>query len=106
MASLDDMKRWGRKILVFPFVVLIKFYQLCISPLKPHTCRFTPTCSHYALEAFRKYGPLKNRQFGDFPATIGNSFTNTSALKIDGIKCTEKPAISSTAAVFVPTAAI
>ena len=42
-----------------PFILLIKFYQLCISPLKPPTCRFTPTCSQYALEAFRKYGPLK-----------------------------------------------
>mgnify|MGYP003312530283 FL=1 len=48
-----------RKIFAFPFVFLIKFYQLCISPLKPPVCRFTPTCSQYALEAFRKYGPLK-----------------------------------------------
>ncbi|HIR82444.1 MAG TPA: membrane protein insertion efficiency factor YidD [Candidatus Cryptobacteroides pullicola] len=48
-----------RKVLSFPFILLIKFYQLCISPLKPPTCRFTPTCSQYALEAFRKYGPLK-----------------------------------------------
>jgi putative membrane protein insertion efficiency factor len=48
-----------KRILAFPFILLIKFYQLCISPLKPATCRFTPTCSQYALEAFRKYGPLK-----------------------------------------------
>ena len=48
-----------RRILAFPFILLIKFYQLCISPLKPPTCRFTPTCSQYALEAFRKYGPIK-----------------------------------------------
>ncbi len=48
-----------RKILVFPFILLIRFYQLCISPLTPPSCRFTPTCSQYALEAFRKYGPLK-----------------------------------------------
>ena len=48
-----------RTILAFPFILLIKFYQLCISPLKPPTCRYTPTCSQYALEAFRKYGPLK-----------------------------------------------
>ena len=32
-----------KKILIFPFIVLIKFYQVCISPLKPPTCRFTPT---------------------------------------------------------------
>lgn len=48
-----------KRILAFPFILLIKFYQLCISPLKPPTCRFTPTCSQYALEAFRKYGPMK-----------------------------------------------
>lgn len=48
-----------KKILIFPFVILIKFYQVCISPLKPATCRFTPTCSQYAVEAFKKYGPLK-----------------------------------------------
>jgi putative membrane protein insertion efficiency factor len=49
-----------KKALSFPFILLIKFYQVCISPLKGHpTCRFTPTCSQYALEAFRKYGPFK-----------------------------------------------
>ena len=48
-----------KRILAFPFILLIKFYQLCISPLKPPTCRFTPTCSQYALEAVEKYGALK-----------------------------------------------
>ena len=48
-----------KSIIIFPFVILIKFYQVCISPLKPATCRFTPTCSQYAIEAFKKYGPFK-----------------------------------------------
>ena len=48
-----------KKILIAPFVLLIKFYQICISPFTPPSCRFTPTCSQYALEAFRKHGPLK-----------------------------------------------
>ncbi len=49
-----------RKVLIAPEVFLIRFYQVCISPLKGGpTCRFTPTCSQYALEALRKYGPLK-----------------------------------------------
>ena len=35
---------------------LIKLYQKYISPAKPPCCRFTPTCSAYALEAFKKRG--------------------------------------------------
>lgn len=38
---------------------LIRIYQIFISPLKPATCRFYPTCSAYALEAVRKHGPFK-----------------------------------------------
>lgn len=37
----------------------IRFYQRCISPLTPPACRFTPTCSQYAVEAIRKHGPFK-----------------------------------------------
>jgi len=38
---------------------LIRFYQIVISPLKPPTCRFYPTCSHYGLEAVQRFGALK-----------------------------------------------
>jgi putative membrane protein insertion efficiency factor len=48
-----------KRILAFPLILLVKFYQYCISPLKPPCCRFTPTCSQYALQALRKHGPLK-----------------------------------------------
>ena len=48
-----------RKVATAPFIWLIKFYRVCISPLKPPVCRFTPTCSEYALQAFRKHGPFK-----------------------------------------------
>jgi len=37
----------------------VRFYQMAISPHFPSTCRYTPTCSQYAIEAFRKYGALK-----------------------------------------------
>lgn len=43
------------RLLVLP----IRLYQLCISPMFPASCRFTPTCSQYAIEAIRKHGPLK-----------------------------------------------
>ena len=37
-------------------IFFIKIYRKFISPLKPPTCRFTPTCSAYAIEAFKKRG--------------------------------------------------
>ena len=37
-------------------IMMINFYRLFISPLKPPTCRFVPTCSEYALQAIKKYG--------------------------------------------------
>lgn len=40
-------------------LLLIRFYQLFISPLKQPTCRFSPTCSHYAIQAVEKYGIFK-----------------------------------------------
>lgn len=43
----------------FICLFLIRFYQICLSPLKPHTCRFIPTCSAYAREAFYLHGPIK-----------------------------------------------
>ena len=38
---------------------LIWFYRHCISPLTPAACRYTPTCSQYAVDAIKKYGPFK-----------------------------------------------
>lgn len=48
-----------KRLLVAPLVLAVKFYRLCISPFTPASCRYTPTCSEYALEALRRYGPLK-----------------------------------------------
>ncbi len=48
-----------KTILSFPFIAVIKLYQWIISPILGPKCRYTPTCSAYALEAFKKYGPFK-----------------------------------------------
>ena len=41
------------------FLLLIRFYQYFISPLLGSSCRYTPTCSQYGVEAITKYGPFK-----------------------------------------------
>ncbi len=51
--------KWLLKILSYPFILLIKIYQKIISPLIGPKCRFTPTCSNYAVEALKKYGVFK-----------------------------------------------
>lgn len=48
-----------RKFLSKIFLMLIYFYKYAISPLFPPACRYTPTCSEYAVEVIKKYGPFK-----------------------------------------------
>jgi putative membrane protein insertion efficiency factor len=57
--NLKQVYNVAIKLITFPFVILIKIYQLIISPLFPPSCRFVPTCSQYSLEALKKYGLLK-----------------------------------------------
>jgi uncharacterized protein len=39
-------------------VLLVRGYQLWVSPILPAACRYYPTCSAYAIEALEKYGPV------------------------------------------------
>ena len=48
-----------KRILIFPFLMLIRFYQVAISPYTPASCRYSPTCSHYAVEALKIHGLFK-----------------------------------------------
>lgn len=48
-----------RKLFKLLFLGLIKIYQTIISPFIGNNCRYTPTCSHYAIEAIEKHGPFK-----------------------------------------------
>ncbi len=47
------------KILTFPIILIIKFYQFFISPFLGQNCRYIPSCSEYAIESLKIYGPLK-----------------------------------------------
>ena len=47
------------KVLNYFLIVPIKLYQKLLSPLIGPSCRFTPTCSNYAIEAINKHGPFK-----------------------------------------------
>lgn len=48
-----------KKLGIFIALLPIHFYRYCISPLTPASCRYTPTCSQYAIDAIKKYGPFK-----------------------------------------------
>ncbi len=45
------------RIVAAPFIGLIRLYQLTLSPMIGGHCRFQPTCSHYALMAYRTHNP-------------------------------------------------
>ena len=47
------------KVLNYLLIFPIKLYQILLSPLIGPSCRFTPTCSNYAIEAINKHGPFK-----------------------------------------------
>ena len=47
------------KVATFPLLILIRGYQLIISPLLGSNCRFMPTCSEYAMESLRSHGLIK-----------------------------------------------
>lgn len=57
------MSRLSR-ILSAPLLLLVRFYQVVISPLLPPACRYTPTCSHYFEEAVRVWGPFRGTWLG------------------------------------------
>ncbi len=45
--------------LAWPLIALVRLYQVTISPLRPPTCRFYPSCSSYALTSLRRFGPIR-----------------------------------------------
>lgn len=49
------IRKLGERAVILP----IRFYQQCISPMTPASCRFVPTCSQYAVEAVKTHGVAK-----------------------------------------------
>ena len=47
------------KIVTLPLILLIRGYQLIVSPILGSNCRFMPTCSEYAIESLKAYGLIK-----------------------------------------------
>jgi uncharacterized protein len=43
---------------------LVRFYQAALSPYLPNSCRYTPTCSQYMIEAIKEWGPFKGTWLG------------------------------------------
>ncbi|WP_258176539.1 membrane protein insertion efficiency factor YidD [Marinilabilia salmonicolor] len=48
-----------KKILVFLLIIPVRIYQWVISPMIGPSCRYTPTCSVYSVQALKKHGPFK-----------------------------------------------
>lgn len=53
-----------KKILVFPLIIIIRSYQILISPILPSTCRYSPTCSEYFKLCLQKHGLIKGSFLG------------------------------------------
>ncbi len=47
------------RILIFPVIILIKLYQLLVSPIIGQNCRYLPTCSEYTVECLKNFGLIK-----------------------------------------------
>ena len=57
-----SVKSWFwfiRQFFVYVLIIPVKIYQYLISPMIGTSCRFSPTCSAYSIEALKKYGPIK-----------------------------------------------
>lgn len=59
MAVMGDLLKKITKAVAWLLILPIRFYRKFISPLTPPSCRFTPTCSQYAIEAITKHGPIR-----------------------------------------------
>lgn len=59
MKVFAKINYYFQKGLTYFLIGLIKIYQYTLSPLIGRSCRYTPTCSNYGIEALKKHGPFK-----------------------------------------------
>ena len=59
MSNLSILWKWVKKVLAWVLLLPIRFYQVCITPYTPPSCRFQTTCTEYARQAILKHGPFK-----------------------------------------------
>ncbi len=57
--SAPSRRPWTRRLVVLPLVTVIRLYQNIVSPMRPATCRYYPSCSAYAVTALERFGLLK-----------------------------------------------
>lgn len=79
-----------KKILIFPFLVLVRFYQLIISPLTPASCRFEPSCSAYMIQALKEHGLFFGGFLGLKRIVSCNPWGKTGYDPVPKKKCTHK----------------
>jgi len=53
-----------QKLFAGVFIALVRVYQYVISPWWPASCRYTPTCSVYMVQAIRQHGPFRGGWMG------------------------------------------
>ena len=53
------MKEKIKRVSIFIVLLPIYFYRICISPWTPASCRYSPSCSEYALTAIKRHGAFK-----------------------------------------------
>ena len=67
--------RWLSSVTSKLMIVMVRIYQITLSPLLGNCCRFTPSCSQYFIDAVKKYGPIRGGFKGAYRIIRCNPFT-------------------------------
>ncbi len=64
MATMADIVRWLVRLPARGAILLVKLYQVTLSPIIGRQCRYLPTCSNYFIEAVERFGLLRGGAMG------------------------------------------